>query len=464
MPAFAASFTADSPTTAALETAAKLTDCLVTNGFSVVNNLGSLRASGELFSSTDVIIEGPPINNAFYISLVGAATTCVATQGAKCDDVVNVFLQYFKRAGAIFGDALVTFVKQTYVDRLFNAILGPVKAVKEAADNLPQLLRTQLQSCANAPVDQVFAAADAVSATANDLQATITSGQALVDAVSAAIAVFSDVVKTLSSSYKQTLIDAVKTGKLPDLANSVKFLLESNEIKSAIASANTFKASLSKLQTDLDKLPSLASNLESAIKTLPTSCKVDVSPVNAVKSQLQASQAAIQKVASIPVDTNTLQAGLATYNQWIPFRLTIPCSSLTTKPFSGFGFSSKISLPFPSFYECSWAPDGGKVPMPNSFIPYLRLKGLKVAALANEEVRSERGVDFMCVCVARRRGSGRDEQERERERQRERREREERERRERERERGRGKLHWHTWHALCGPLLSLLWQNRPQHF
>jgi hypothetical protein len=68
-----------------------------TPGFSVKNGSAAARAALLAAAPSDVILEAPPVDGAFYASIAVAAAGCAAG-GTTCDALPQLFLNYFQTA------------------------------------------------------------------------------------------------------------------------------------------------------------------------------------------------------------------------------------------------------------------------------------------------------------------------------------------------------------------------------
>jgi hypothetical protein len=364
--------------TTGVSAAGSVVACLVDAGFQPKSNAvevrDSLRKGGR-----DVILEAPPVDMAFYASILGAAAGCAST-GSTCDVIADLFLRYFQKAAEAVGQGLSDWFRTTLVDRAINAVLEPVRQAEEFAVSFPRQIKMQLRGCRAAARDQLERAADELQEAYGSLGRFVRNAETTMKTVQKTADSVSAVAEALGDSYLEHLQKLLTGGGgMPALSDGLSFLLGSGEVQDGLNAAGEFFGSVDSAFSTLSGVPSALSRAQEAAEQLPSQpgCdSVDLSPLRDLQASALRSVAALEALASVRLDPAALQAGVASYQRWVDVRADLPCVRMSSRDFELGGLKAK-SVQYPEFYRCSYS---NKVPLPNEHIPYVRLKDLGIPA------------------------------------------------------------------------------------
>jgi hypothetical protein len=384
LPAYLSKFSLADFRTAALAGSGELADCLTTRGLDVKDNLAE-QERGELSEAGgDKVIRAPVVGLSLYMSLATAAGGCGATY-TTCDTVLTLLLQYFKDSAKVMGDQLADWLE---ANMGFDAVLGPLGDSLRACQPFVAM-RDQLNSCLvggllNPQVAAAQAAVRDLDLALGAVERHLLSGQALEQQAKAAVQGVRNMAQTASKSYEQHLLDAVSgimTGGL-NFLDTVNFIGQSQDVVAAMESAQAFANDIPSLQNDLEAVEPAMVRAQQALAALKAdtslfSCQVDgAATLAAIEGPLQAASQVVTRAdaaaqgALARLSPTNLQASVSTVNREFEISGDLPCSregSLSIGP-----PNIAQTVYYPQIYMCSAAL---AVPMPNEFIPYIRIKG-----------------------------------------------------------------------------------------
>jgi hypothetical protein len=195
----------------------------------------------------------------------------------------------------------------------------------------------------------------------------------------------------LGASYLEHLkawaAGAAASGQLPDLSDPLAFLLSFGGLADAVTAGGRFAAALPELQAAAARLAALRPKLEAAAAELASGggrCALDKSLLGPLADPAAGFSRCLAALRAADLGPGTLSAGAANYSRWVDVAADLPCVANQTRDFEILGIRG-TSLPFPTFYRCTYAT---QLALPPELIPYVRLRGLKFAGACAAAARA----------------------------------------------------------------------------
>lgn len=398
LPSYLSEFSVADFRTAALAGSAKLFDCLTTQGLDIKDEEGDdLSEAGG-----DKIIRAPEVGMELYVSLSVAAVGCGVGFGSTCDTIITLLLKFFKDSASTVGTGLADWLEEYLMGGVIDSVLGPLEQATRAADPVAAV-QTQLQGCAvtgkgDAGVASAQAAVTELQQAVAALNKQLVDAKALQQSMTAAVQGVRAMADAAGKSYEQHLMDAVQGLMTGDLSGTfvdlIGFMGKTDDMTRVFSDVQTFTSNMQQLQGDIEAVQPAVAKAQQALAALQkqeasptwqgpwtttaggggrTTCPVDGgASLAAIQTPLQSVQAAAASVQNrlAQLDVANLQMDVATINRHFELSADLPCTTTGTVSIGPDDMALEFDVP--QFYVCRTEVT---VPMPNEFIPYIRIKG-----------------------------------------------------------------------------------------
>ncbi|CEM03507.1 unnamed protein product [Vitrella brassicaformis CCMP3155] len=353
---------------AALTSGLKVQNCLIDLGLNVQepdkdNVLAEIRDSRG--ATVSRVAELEEIDLAFYQKIVGLGAACVAT-GSTCDQLINEFRLYLENSADRLADEFVA-LKDDIVDRI-NTVTSAVTDRMNVLERVPQLLRktrADLEACTSETQSSVEQSS---IAQLNEMAAKIERLTTLMDTVPAvldALQAAKDLYKLMN--YRETIAEAISSGRAPDLPSMVEGLKGGTKVAGAFEQVKTLFTDFDDVLFDVTLLESIPENqmpsgLEDCMRRRGENAFMDLDTASLAVPD-------VREMADKIIVTNLeVRGGVASYSRFIDISVPMPCSRMEDKCFEVKEIGFKQCVDWPEFYECTYEKE---VPLPNHHIPWV---------------------------------------------------------------------------------------------
>lgn len=384
VPSYLSGFSAVDFRTAASAGVGRLSACLVKQSFNVKNNLAELAQSGGDLSEADgdKIIRAPTVGLDLYISLSQSGANCAGGVGSsECTTVISLLLNYFKNASSTVGTGLAEWMEEYVVGGAIDSVVDPLGEAKTAASPLAAL-QTQLKSCAagaqgNTAVANTQAAVTQLQQAVAALDKQVTDAKTAQQSVTTAVQGVRAMADAAGKSYEKHLVDAVQGLLTGDLSGTfvdlIGFMGKSDDVTNVFTNVQTSVTNLQQLQSDIDAVETAVTKAQTALTGAGSTCKTDGgASLTAIESPLETARGAAASVQSRlgQLKADSLEPDVATVKHFIELPVDLPCLQMGSVTIGDVQDGTE-DVPVPQFKMCR----GSNLPMPNEFIPYIRIKG-----------------------------------------------------------------------------------------
>ncbi|WPD22677.1 MAG: hypothetical protein SD837_21135 [Candidatus Electrothrix scaldis] len=357
-------------TSKALTAFAEMSQCITDQGFSVKDNKDEVT---KKLSDTDkFFILAPEIGQRFYIDFVVRAVGCAY---GDCDTLINLFVDYFQETKDQTIVQLKNFDKKlnTRVVRLKDTLEDTV----EIARTIGYEFKQSATGCATSEAYEVRDALRSLENIAgfgdrvNDFNRTLRKIERLLNQLEQVSSALDSIDQ---AGYKEQLLQAIATGKLPNLSDPLDFIKNLDELRKMGAEFSDLGRELprvSQILTDAERAISKIRSIASAPQALKQclSSRAETKFNNDVKRLNEKVAEAKKIVDGFKISKVDISAGSMTYQRWTDVSFDVPCSKKGKKCLKAAGF--KECLEYPMLYSCKYEK---RIPFPNHHIPYLQIK------------------------------------------------------------------------------------------